>query len=466
MNKIILKKIGYVTFSNFIAIFVSGGLVLIVPRIVSVEDYGAWQLYLFYASYIGLLHLGWEDGIYLRYAGIKYSALDRRLFAGQIYTLMALQTLMAIVIAIAAVCFADTLMKRKVLAFFSIAIVFTNFNNLCNFILQITSRIAEYSLRVIVERILFVVCITICFVIGWRDYTTLLCAQLIALFCLSIMAIRSIQDLLYPDFPTIREIATEAKENLSAGSKLMLANIASLLIVGIIRYGISESWSISTFGQVSLTLSISNFFLVAVNAGSVVFFPLLKQLGKDRLVPVYSNIRELLSGVSLVLLILYYPLHCILAWWLPQYAESLVYMVILFPVCVFESRVSLLTNTYLKTLRREKSMLKINMAAVVLSICLTMIGCYVIHNLDFMVMSIVLCFAFRCILAEIYLGEVLKKNFVLLNIVESCLIGVFILSGWMLPDVLGGLVFSGALGCFWFYRKNELIQAYQWIKVR
>src|SRR5580704_7448244 len=44
-------------------------LVFLVPRIVSVEDFGYWRLFMLYATYAGLLQLGFLDGLLLRWAG-------------------------------------------------------------------------------------------------------------------------------------------------------------------------------------------------------------------------------------------------------------------------------------------------------------------------------------------------------------------------------------------------------------
>ena len=57
-------------------------MVIIVPKFLSLEDYGLWQLFLFYYSYIGFFHFGWEDGIYLRYAGNSFETLDSKLLQG------------------------------------------------------------------------------------------------------------------------------------------------------------------------------------------------------------------------------------------------------------------------------------------------------------------------------------------------------------------------------------------------
>jgi hypothetical protein len=44
-------------------------LVFLIPRLVSVEDFGYWRLFLLYASFVGFLHMGFADGALLRWAG-------------------------------------------------------------------------------------------------------------------------------------------------------------------------------------------------------------------------------------------------------------------------------------------------------------------------------------------------------------------------------------------------------------
>lgn len=44
-------------------------LVFLIPRVVSVEDFGYWRLFLLYASYAGFAHLGFADGALLSWVG-------------------------------------------------------------------------------------------------------------------------------------------------------------------------------------------------------------------------------------------------------------------------------------------------------------------------------------------------------------------------------------------------------------
>ena len=73
--KKIIANFSYVVLSNLLTVIVSSLVVLILPKIMGVEEYGYWQLYIFYLSYAGFVHLGWVDGIYLRYGGLELSLI-------------------------------------------------------------------------------------------------------------------------------------------------------------------------------------------------------------------------------------------------------------------------------------------------------------------------------------------------------------------------------------------------------
>ena len=89
-GKGIILNISYSFSANLLSLIVSAIMVMVVPKFLSVDDYGMWQLFLFYFSYLGFLHFGWEDGIYLRYAGKEFSELSPKKFSGQFYAIVVL----------------------------------------------------------------------------------------------------------------------------------------------------------------------------------------------------------------------------------------------------------------------------------------------------------------------------------------------------------------------------------------
>lgn len=141
----VVKNLSYSFGANIVSLGVSVLMVMFVPKLLLVEDYGKWQLFLFYVSYLGFLHFGWEDGIYLRYAGKSYDELSPHIFSGQFLGIVILQlSLMGVSFLFAHFFIVDSIKKIVFLCAISLA-VFVNFNTGCNFIMQITNRTAVYS---------------------------------------------------------------------------------------------------------------------------------------------------------------------------------------------------------------------------------------------------------------------------------------------------------------------------------
>ena len=93
--KSFLKRLSISFLANFITIMVSLAATVILPKFLELEQYGYWQVYLFYTSYVGLMHLGLNDGIYLRYGGESYNKLDYSMFHGQYKILLIVELCMA-----------------------------------------------------------------------------------------------------------------------------------------------------------------------------------------------------------------------------------------------------------------------------------------------------------------------------------------------------------------------------------
>ena len=143
-------------------------------------------------------------------------------------------------------------------------------------------------------------------------------------------------------------------------------------------------------------------------------------------------------------LIFYYPAKVVLSAWLPNYADSLTYMAILFPICVYEGKMALLVNTYLKTLRKERLMLNINLISLSLSVVLSFISAAIFNNLNFTVLSIVIVLVFRCVLGEVFVSKIIKISVSKDILLELIMTGVFIISGWYINSWLTTFIYATA----------------------
>ena len=69
------KGIIQVILANIINLIISIGNGFLLPKFLSVESYAALKTFLLYTSYIGILHLGYIDGVYIKYGGKAIKAI-------------------------------------------------------------------------------------------------------------------------------------------------------------------------------------------------------------------------------------------------------------------------------------------------------------------------------------------------------------------------------------------------------
>lgn len=460
-----IKNFSYTLLSNLISLFVSTLVVLIVPKLIGVVEYGYWQLYLFYASYVGFMHFGWNDGIYLRYGGEKYEDLDKRLLFSQFYMLVFSQLVIALMIIVFSNLWIEDINKVFIFKMISICLIFTNIRFMLLFILQSTNRIKEYAKITMIGRILYFCIIILFLILGVREYKLMIIADLIGRIVSLIYAMFCCKDIVFQSINKFYFSFSEMVINISVGIKLMFSNIASILIIGVIRFGIERTWDVATFGKVSLTLSASNLMMIFINAVGIIMFPILRRTDKKKLSNIYIIMRDFLMVLLLGLLIVYYPIKSILSSWLPKYSESLMYMALVFPMFVYEGKMALLINTYLKTLRKEKLMLKINLISLSLSFITTLITTQIIKNLNLAIISIVVLLTFRSVLAEILLSKKLNNSIIKDIILELILTFVFIISGWYINSWYTMLIYFIAYTIYILIKKKDIINTYINIKV-
>lgn len=447
-----------------ISMVISALVTLVVPKLIGVEEYGYWQLYLFYSSYVGFFHFGWNDGIYLKYGGKEYNDLDKKLFFSQFYMLLSLQLLLMFFIFILSNIF-STGNKLFIFKMVALCMVIVNTRYMLLYILQATNRIKEYAQITIIDRILYC-CLIIGFLtLGIKEYKLLIIADLIGKAISLIYAMSCCRDIVFNSISNLCFNFKETLDNINVGIKLMFANIASMLIVGVIRFSIERFWSVSIFGKVSLTLSVSNFLLTFINAVGLVMFPTLRRTNKKRLSSVYISMRDSLMVIILGALIFYYPAKVILSAWLPNYANSLTYMAILFPICVYEGKMALLVNTYLKTLRKEKVILRINLISLSLSVVLSFMSAAIFNNLNFTVLSIVIVLIFRCVLGEICVSKILKFSVNKDILLELIMTGVFIVSGWYINSWVTTYIYVTAYVVYLLIKRKEIFNTIRNIRV-
>ncbi len=429
---------------------------MIVPKFIDEYQYSYWQMYLLYVGYVGVLHFGLLDGLVLRYSQYDYDELDKARIRSQFQLLLGFTSILAFLTCLASSFFLEDV-TLWIVVLVAIGIVSKNIFSYTSYTFQITNRIAQYAILVILQKAVYAITVVILLICRVNDFYWYCIADLfgdiVAIFigaCLN-------RGLYFGKGLAPKELFRETWQNVSAGIMLMIANFTSGLLIGGAKMVIQWRWDELIFGKLAFSFSVSNLFMTFITAISVVLFPSLKRMDEKEFPEVYEKIRNAISPLLFYVLFLFFPGCWILEMWLPAYHQSLVYLGILLPIIVFSTKVSLLTNNYLKAYRKEKLMLIINVASVAIGFALFLLGAYALNSLDFVLYAVVLVIVLRSIASEIVVMKIIRKNFTFDFIMELLMTVSFILIVQFLSLWWACLAYTGVLVIYSILNRNKIV---------
>ena len=425
-----LKNILGAVGANVVRLLISVLLTLLLPRLMGQEEYSYWQLYLFYGTYLAYSSLGWCEGITLKYGGAHYEALEKPLIISQIWMLFAYELLFFGGLWLVVSVLKPEPVKAVLLLLACASAVFDIVRYMVQSVLHTVNRIAEYVRVVLLERLFFAAFAAGALLLGFDSALALILSEILGRFFSMVYAFGRIGDMVRTRPAPIREAAREAKQEISIGCKLLWALLASQLVIGIVRFAIEQKWGVLQFGQISLTISLSNMVVTCVSAIGVVIFPMIKRMEADRMERIYTPTRTLMSVLIWGVLLFFVPFRWVLTRWLPQYSGALHYLALLFPLCLYESRTAMLTTTYLKAYREERNILRANVASVLLSLLCAGVTVFLMEDLTLAVLSISLLCMGKAYITEFYVCRHLRFPLWRELLVEAGMTALFMLSGW------------------------------------
>ena len=426
MRNEVLKNYFFLLLSQLSILGMNILMSLIFPKLLTIEDFGYWQLFLFYSSYVGFFHFGINDGIYLRYGGKNLETINKDILNSQVLLIFFTQIFFLII----GIYFFTTI--RKIDKFFvSISVlllmVISNLMGFYNSIFQATNKLKFFSNSTIIISLSYLCFIVFLFFTNNLYLNNIIvayvCSNFLSLLYLIYIYQKEISNKFVFSFS--KKYLLEYKKNLYVGFLLMISTICSMLIIGVGRFYIEKKWGIKVFSIVSLAFTFTTFVLFFIRQIGIVIFPILKRTSSDlrkKYFLLSTNLINmmLLSSFLTIPLINYFIINFI-----PKYEDSLKYVVLLFPTIIYEGKMQIILNTYMKVLRKEKVLMIVNIISLIVSIILCTIFSW-FNNLDMIVISITFSVILRGIILEYYLNKKLEtSNFS--NLFFVCILSISII---------------------------------------
>lgn len=431
---------------------------LLVPKMLGVEQYGYWQLYIFYISYVGFFHLGLSSGVYLTTGGQTRDEMDKPAIKSQMLFGATYQTCMAIVIVLVSLFLGTSSERTFVLVMTAIYLVLQNLATFMMNELQCMNETKKSSYSTIVERIAFLIPLLIFLILRVRAFEPYVFAYTASTIVQLLYCSWHLRDFWSSQFLGFSRSAHLSWESIKIGFPMMMANIASMLILGIGRFFIDVKWGIETFGKLSLALSLVSFFLAFVNQASMVLFPSLRQAGRGEVRSFYRAARDAMGLLFPVVYSLYFPLAWVLSLWLPDYSSSFVYLIILLPICVFDSKMNITGVTFYNVLRKERVMLAVNSVSAAACLGLVLLSAYALQSVFAVMASMAIVIIARSLYSEAYMNRILGVSASRIWAFELGITVEFVIVAFLLPTVTSFIIYTLSYAAFLALFHNELFQ--------
>ena len=403
------KNVVLTVSAQLVSFFVSAVLNLILPKYVSEMDYSSWQTLLLYLGYVPIFHFGFLDGLMLRYSQYDYQNLNKPLVQSQFRLFLGAEVFFAL-IGFALSFGVENETYRQLVRFVSFGIITANLYAYASHLFQMTNRISKYVIFVMMMRLILGVGIVAALFCGANSFYDLCIVYFASCILTILWGASQNKELFWGTGRLADGTIAELKSNVSSGIMLLIANLSSMFFVGGAKMVVQWHYDPLLFGKVAFSFTLVNLFLTFVTAASIAIFPSLKRIDTANLPDFYIRIRRSMTPLLFVSLALYFPGYYVLKFWLPNYADSLVYLSVLLPMIVYESRVTLLTNNYLKTYRKERLMLVINLVSVAIAFVLFLVSAYILDSLFILLACLVFVVFVRSIVSEIVVMRIINRR--------------------------------------------------------
>ncbi|WP_292490122.1 hypothetical protein [Methanoculleus sp. 10] len=324
---------------------------LIIPKYLSTADYGYWQLFLLYATYGGVLHLGFLDGMLVRWAGRDFQEIKQEIPAAFKFLLLE-QLLVVGTLALILVVFDFPTLEVTLIVL--VNAIITNALTFFIFTAQAAKKFKLVTIANTSKGALLLLMIIGLFVSGNFGYGYLCLATIAAGSIILVLFVVHLRDSLFPPGTWRTPVKAYGKENINIGIYVLLGNFTAVLLVTVDRLTVSSFFSITQFAQYTFAMSMCTVVIMFVQAVSQVFFPYLSGSSSEIRTQVYRIFKPTIIIFWAGALTAYFPFTAWVKFYLPNYAASLPLMAILLCMTGLISQTQILHVNYFKAYKKQR----------------------------------------------------------------------------------------------------------------
>jgi len=382
--------------------------ILIIPKYLSVEGYGYWQLFMLYASYVGILHLGFINGTQVRWSGKELNQVGNEIIIAFRFLLLA-----QVIIIIPLGLLVYFLLQPSVQSIGLMILVYAFIANLAVFFSCTAQAIRKFKLLIVVNAgkgLVFLMLLVILFAYGCLNYHyvvfAFLTASLLALFALAFW----FRKYLWGVMPSFSSLRSYGKKNIVIGIFALLGNFVGVLFLTIDRLMVSSLFPIEQFAIYAFSLTIAMVVYIFIGAVSQVFLPNLSAMTTRLRNKAYQLGKPTIILSWAAILAVYFPITRIIEFYLPRYTTSLPIIQILLCTIGFGSIIQILHVNYYLVYRKQRQYFLWGIIALALSVILNLLAIKIFRTLESVAVATLTSFVIWYVINELSLKSVVAES--------------------------------------------------------
>ncbi len=421
---------------------------LIIPKYLSTNDYGYWQLFQLFTTYTGILHLGFLDGLLVRWAGKDLGAFREEIPTS--FSFILLEQGFIVGVLVMTVELIDIPSKEIALAVLANGIIY-NLLMYFLFIAQATKRFKLVSAANIGRGLLFIVFVLLIFFSGHLSYFSLILANMTTEISILFMFIFHTRDCLFYHNTDRKSLLQYGKENIGVGIFVLLGNFIAVIFTTIDRMTVGSFFPITQFAIYTFAMSMCGLITVFLQAVAQVFFPYLSGSSTETRKQAYGILRSALVIFWAGMLAAYFPLSVGITYYLPHYTDSIPLIAILFCAVGFSGQINILHANFFKVYRKQRVYFVLAGISLIGTGILNLLAVSLFGTLNAVAATAVVSFSLWYLLNEVALRHLVAipaREIVKWMLVIGAYIGAFIgayavAETWIIEFGIYGVLFAG-----------------------
>lgn len=382
----------YVFVTNIIGIVLSILTGFILPKFLSLEVYSDIKLFQLYIAYVGILHLGYSDGMYLKYGGKEIKDICKKEVLAEFRTFKLFQlTVMLLGIVI------TVLIKNKILFFCILSLVPINIGNYLRNLYQATGQFNKYAQFTNINNILiFLINIILLFIIKAHNTDYYIISYIISYFIYWLLLEKEIVNLFGKESSKVN--LKYLFENIREGILLMLGNFSGVIFTSLDRLLVKKFLGVIQFAYYSFAVSIESLMNTVITPISIVLYNYICKNQQEEKIIFAKNLMLIIASSILIFV---FPVIFIVQNWIEKYASSLPVLYLLFVAQYFSIIIKCIYNNCYKVEKKQNRYFIVMLIVIVLSLVLNIIGYRLFKNMQIFAVATAITSIFWFIICEI-----------------------------------------------------------------